>query len=55
MSGNKAGAKTIKQKYGKDFFQVIGKSGGKKGTGHKFAHGKVDPRVAGSKSPKSKA
>lgn len=40
-------AKTIKAKYGEDYYSRIGKKGGSKGKGHKFAHGKVDPRVAG--------
>jgi general stress protein YciG len=30
-----------------DYFKKLGSKGGKNGTGHKFAHGKVDPHLAG--------
>lgn len=30
-----------------DFFKKIGSKGGKAGTGHRFAHGKVKPHEAG--------
>lgn len=36
-------------KYGMTYYAYIGSLGGKKGTGHAFAHGKVDPRTAGRK------
>lgn len=53
MAGTKTGAKiaaqTNKLNHGADFYRRIGAIGGKNGTGHKFAHGKVDPLVAGSK------
>jgi len=31
----------------REFYQEIGRKGGRAGTGHKFAHGKVDPSEAG--------
>ena len=37
----------IRKSRGDNFWSEIGKIGGKNGTGHKFAHGKVDPAVAG--------
>ena len=49
---------TLKRLYGNDYFQKIGQLGGRNGTGHTFAHGKVDPHEAGrvggkiSKRPK---
>lgn len=33
----------------KEYMRQIASEGGKKGTGHAFAHGKVDPRTAGRK------
>jgi general stress protein YciG len=51
MSGTRIGGlkalQTNKTKYGLDFYQSIGRKGGKRGTGHKFAHGRVDPGVVG--------
>ena len=32
-----------------DFYRKIGKVGGRNGTGHQFAHGKVDPSISGKK------
>lgn len=50
MSGTSSGgnitAIKLKQK-DPDHFKKIGAKGGKAGTGHRFAHGKVDPHKAG--------
>lgn len=46
--GGKHAAETNKAKYGQDFYKQIGSVGGKRGTGHAFGHGKVDPRVIGA-------
>lgn len=52
MAGTKAGGKvaanTNKHRYGANFYQNIGAIGGKKGTGHEYGHGMVDPRINGS-------
>jgi hypothetical protein len=52
MSGTKEGGKkcanTNKLKHGADFYKRIGSMGGKNSTCHAFAHGKVDPAIAGS-------
>jgi hypothetical protein len=50
LAGGRAAAATNKIKYGADFYAKIGGDGGKKGVGHQFAHGKVDPREAGTHS-----
>jgi hypothetical protein len=54
MSQTKEGAKKVaitnKSKYGEDYYAKIGKLGGRAGKGHKFAHGKIDPREAGKLS-----
>ena len=49
IEGAKKTGATNKRKYGDDYYAKIGALGGKKGKGHKFAHGKVDPSVAGAK------
>jgi general stress protein YciG len=56
MAGTKEGGKkaaaTNMRKWGKDFYKNIGSEGGKKSSGYDFAHGMVDPEVAGSKGGK---
>ena len=51
MAQTKEGArKTVEtniKKYGADYYKIIGSKGGKAGTGHQFAHGKINPSVAG--------
>lgn len=51
MSGTTAGGKKAAKRnielYGADYYSRMGKIGGKKGTGHAFAHGKVSPSEAG--------
>lgn len=51
MSQTKAGAlkakATIEKRYSKDYWARIGSTGGKNGTGHTFAHGKLDPSEMG--------
>jgi hypothetical protein len=37
-----------------DFYTMLGTAGGKGGTGHTFAHGKVNPKLASSKGLKSR-
>lgn len=53
MSGSVAGGKLAAQRnierYGADYYRNLGKLGGVKGRGHKFAHGKVDAVTAGKK------
>lgn len=46
--------RSIKEKYGDDFYVRIGKKGGQNGVGHMFGHGKVDPHEAGLKGGKNK-
>ena len=51
--GGKKIKETMIKKYGsyeayKDFMRSIGSMGGKNSTCHAFAHGKVDPAIAGS-------
>ena len=45
--GRKAALKNLQRD--PTFYSRIGSTGGKNGTGHAFAHGKVDPSVAGAK------
>jgi general stress protein YciG len=56
MAGTKAGgmkaAQTNKERYGEEFYGLIGKVGGHNGTGHTFAHGKLDPAEAGRRGGK---
>lgn len=58
MSQTKEGAKkakaTIAAKYGQDFYEVIGRQGGKAGKGHKYGHGKVSPVENGRKGGKNR-
>jgi len=53
MAGTKEGgakaALTNKSKYGQNYYHRIGQMGGGAGTGHKFAHGRIDPHIAGAK------
>lgn len=53
MSGTVAGGiktrEANKLRHGSDFYAKIGRLGGTASRGHQFAHGKVDPRVAGRK------
>lgn len=51
--GGKIAAETNKREYGDDFYKRIGSKGGKKGTGHAFGHGKVDPSTAGKSGGRS--
>jgi len=51
LSGTKEGAaKSVAKILAKNpnHFKEAGSIGGKNGTGHTFAHGKVDPAIAGS-------
>lgn len=51
MSGTKFGATKATAKIlarNPNFFKRIGAIGGKKGTGHEYGHGMVDPRINGS-------
>lgn len=50
MSGNSEGAKKARDtllKKDPNHFKQIGKRGGEASKGYEFAHGKVDPSVAG--------
>jgi general stress protein YciG len=51
MSGTREGGIVARNKiiknHGPDFWSKIGKLGGQKGTGHKFAHGRISPSDAG--------
>lgn len=40
-------SKTNKAKYGENYYKEMGRKGGAAGKGHKFAHGKADPAIAG--------
>lgn len=57
MSGTPAGGKkaaAANKAKDPDFYKKLGQRGGKNGTGHKFGHGKIDPRVAGSLGGRAK-
>ncbi len=52
MAGNITGGKKTASKLLKEnpnYYKIIGSKGGKNGTGHAFAHGKIDPSVAGKR------
>lgn len=52
MAGNRIGGLKAKAKNlanNPNFYRDIGRVGGTNGTGHKFAHGKLDPREMGAK------
>ena len=40
---------TMKEKYGENYYAIIGQKGGEAGRGYAFGHGKVDPAAIGSK------
>jgi general stress protein YciG len=51
MSGTKAGAAKTKAKNlakNPNYYRDIGKVGGKNSSGYEFAHGKIDPAIAGA-------
>jgi len=47
IAGGKAAAATNIKRHGADFYAKLGAKGGKKGTGHQFAHGKISAAEAG--------
>jgi general stress protein YciG len=62
MAGTAVGGRKTAQRNlekNPNFYREIGSRGGKAGTGHEFAHGKISPseagRIGGQKSRRTKA